>query len=351
MQNLVQQVMLSHLPGKRKQTASGWISFNAVCCTHLGESLDKRTRGGAIVTAQGGVTYHCFNCHFKTGWRPGAALSKNFKDLLRWLNVPEQTVDELRLETIRLKQGLPQRFKYKAQIPEFATRPLPTDTRTFAEMVTWCNIAGNDATPNDFVDVATYVLGRKIDPIAYDLAWSSQTDLALNRRVIIPLKYQHRIVGYTARDIDNKQRLKYYSDEPANFVFNLDQQDSDRAFVLLCEGPFDAMSVDGVAMMGSEVSPGQAYLINSLQRQVIVVPDFDRQVNDNGKVKWPGQALIDMALEYKWCVSFPDWWEKCKDINDAVIRYGRLFTIKNILDRTETNPVKIELIRKRLLNA
>lgn len=351
MQNLIQQVFAAHLPNKRKHTASGWISFNAVCCTHRGESLDKRNRGGAIITSQGGATYHCFNCHFKAGWRPGAALSQNFKELLHWLNVSDQTVGQLRLETIRLKQGLPQRFSYKAQIPTFNTQPLPADTRTFEEMVTWCNIAGSDATPKDFIDVATYVLDRKIDPIAYELSWSTQTELALNRRVIIPLKYQQRVVGYTARDVDNKHSLKYYSKEPANFVFNLDRQNSDRAFVLVCEGTFDAMSVDGVAVMGSAVSPGQAYLINSLRRQVIVVPDYDKQVKDDGKVVWPGQKLIDMALEYKWCVCFPDWWEKCKDANDAVKRYGRLFTMKNILDRTETNPVKIELLRKRLLNA
>ena len=48
MQNLVQQTLLLHLPGKRKQTASGWLSFNAVCCIHNGESADTRGRGGIV---------------------------------------------------------------------------------------------------------------------------------------------------------------------------------------------------------------------------------------------------------------------------------------------------------------
>ena len=34
------------LPAKHKRTASGWVSFNAVCCTHNGENQDKRQRGG-----------------------------------------------------------------------------------------------------------------------------------------------------------------------------------------------------------------------------------------------------------------------------------------------------------------
>jgi len=30
--------ILSILPGKKKQTSSGWTSFNAICCTHFGHS-------------------------------------------------------------------------------------------------------------------------------------------------------------------------------------------------------------------------------------------------------------------------------------------------------------------------
>ena len=38
--------LLSYIPQKRKHTSSGWISFNAPCCVHQGESQDKRLRGG-----------------------------------------------------------------------------------------------------------------------------------------------------------------------------------------------------------------------------------------------------------------------------------------------------------------
>jgi len=47
----------TYLPGKRKSTASGWISFNAVCCVHNGHSQDKRGRGG-IKTSNQGWSYH-----------------------------------------------------------------------------------------------------------------------------------------------------------------------------------------------------------------------------------------------------------------------------------------------------
>ena len=39
---LIKETILDHLPFRRRQTPSGWISFNAVCCD------DKGNRGGLI---------------------------------------------------------------------------------------------------------------------------------------------------------------------------------------------------------------------------------------------------------------------------------------------------------------
>ena len=84
----------------------------------------------------------------------------------------------------------------------------------------------------------------------------------------------------------------------------------------------------------------QADIIDSLAREVIVVPDRDRA----------GVKLIDSALEYGWHVSFPVWQETCKDVSEAVERYGKLFVLKSILDARETGRLKIELKKKRLNN-
>ena len=46
--------LLSYIPQKRKNTSSGWVSFNAPCCVHKGESQDKRLRGG-IKQAEDGI--------------------------------------------------------------------------------------------------------------------------------------------------------------------------------------------------------------------------------------------------------------------------------------------------------
>ena len=88
--SLIIDTVTSHLPPKRKATPSGWISFNAVCCHHNGNTMDTRARGGIMITE--GVSYHCFNCGFKASWQPGRPLSVKFKKLLRWLNVEDNII-------------------------------------------------------------------------------------------------------------------------------------------------------------------------------------------------------------------------------------------------------------------
>ena len=73
--SVVKDILLTFLPGKRKQTPSGWLSFNAPCCHHNGTSADKRGRGGLITNGDGGISFHCFNCGFKASWQPGRNLS------------------------------------------------------------------------------------------------------------------------------------------------------------------------------------------------------------------------------------------------------------------------------------
>jgi DNA primase len=104
------------------------------------------------------------------------------------------------------------------------------------------------------------------------------------------------------------------------------------------EGIFDALSISGLALMHNEVSDAQVRLIRSLGKEIIVVPDQDR----------PGMELVDRAVELGWSVSIPKW-EGCKDVNDAVKKYGRLATMLTIMQAQETSRIKIEMRRKQIV--
>lgn len=319
----VQDSVLELLPAKRKKSSSGWISFNAPCCIHRGETADTRSRGGIITAGDGSISYHCFNCNYKVSYKPGWHLSYKFRKLLNWLGANDNTIRRLVIEAVRIKDivGTENVEPVKVDI-QFKPRMLPDDLKP---------------VQHDSMALE-YCLSRCIDLNVYPLLVSDRIEHNLNRRVIIPFTWQNKLIGYTGRTWDNTVKPKYYSQYEPNYVYNIDNQFANAAFVIVCEGPFDAMSIDGVAVLSNECSEIQADIIDQLGREVILVPDGDRA----------GSKLIHNAIEFGWSVSFPIWLENCKDINEAVVKYGKLFVLKTILLSKETSKLKIELMRKRL---
>jgi hypothetical protein len=346
--NSVQEYTLGILPAKRKKGSSGWISFNAVCCQHSGENSDTRSRGGVITGAMGQINYHCFNCGFKTGYQPGRVLSFKFRKLLGWLGADQNEIQRLVFDALRVRDIVdPGIVAEPEEEIKFEKRKLPAEALSFLALVEFYELA-DKSYPRGMIHAVEYACSRKIDLQKYEFFWSPEVEHKMSHRIIIPFKYQGETIGYTARALVDGIKPKYYTDYPGNFVFNLDQQHRDNKFVIVCEGPFDAMSVDGVSVQANDLSETQAELIEALGKQVIVIPDFDRHVNRQGKSVWPGEQLIKRAMEFGWSVSFPIWRETCKDVNDAVIKYGKLFVLKSILAATESNPLKIRLIANKI---
>lgn len=326
--NLIQASVQTFLPGKRKATPSGWTSFNAVCCHHRGEKADTRKRGGVLFNEEG-FQYHCFNCGFKAGWTPGRLLSKNTKDLFRWMGMPDDEIGKLNIEALRSKEDSQ---VIKAPVINFNLEPrlLPLHSRPLLECL-------EDDPNEDVIAVADYLINRGAELDWYNWHWSSEN--GYRDRVIIPFYNNGEIVGWTGRKIrDGKP--KYLTDAQPGYVFNVDNQVDDREVVLVVEGQFDAIAIDGVAIMHNEPNATQIARINSLGKRVIVVPDRDK----------PGAKMIDPALANGWAVSLPPWEADVKDCADAVKRYGRIYTLLTILNYCETNEIKIQLLKKKLEN-
>jgi len=341
MLNSILDTVTSLLPGKRKtNSVSGWISFNAVCCHHRGESPDSRGRGGIITNATGSISYSCFNCNYTANYTPGRHLNYKFRKLLTWLGADENTVKRLVIDAIRIKELVePESVEAPREEIVFKPRPLPEQAQTLQALHTFYELANNNTTvPREFHDAVIYAASRKIDLTRYDCYWTPERAYNLHKRLIIPFTWQNEVIGYTARAVYDDVSPKYYSQYDTDYVYNVDRQRNDSKFVVVVEGPIDAMAIDGVAILSNECSEVQADIIDSLAREVIVVPDRDRA----------GVKLIDSALEYGWHVSFPVWQETCKDVSEAVERYGKLFVLKSIIAARETGRLKIELKKKRL---
>jgi hypothetical protein len=325
--SLIADTLLTYLPGKRKTTPSGWISFNAVCCS------DDRGRGGFIINGGDAVSYHCFNCGFKCSWQPGRHISQKMNKFMRDLNIPDDVISQLRLEALKLDQN--NNTEIRNIIPKFDARALPMDARSFEEWVTFLKIAGEDyIIPDAFVGVVDYTSKRKIDPNSYPFYYTNK--VGFNNRIIIPFLYKGEVVGWTARAINDAQP-KYLSEQQPGYVFNLDNQQDDRQFIIVSEGPFDALSIDGCALLGAEIKEGQNWLLKQLGKEIVLVPDRDHE----------GPRTVEQAIEYGWSVSMPDWPKGVKDINDAVIKLGRLATMWLIASAKESNSLKVQLRAKK----
>lgn len=326
--SIVKETLLQFAPIKRKQTPSGWISFNAPCCHHNGTSADTRGRGGLIGNTDGGISYHCFNCGYKASWQPGRNLSYKMKNLMKWFNAPDDVITKLALDVMKLNEGETDNF-YTVQLPTFVDVELPQDAKPIKDIE-------NDI-PTHLIDVLKYMKERNLYLDDYNFYWSPS--LGYRDRLIIPFYYNKKIVGFTARTFLPNKRPKYLSNQQPGYVFNFDEQRPEKIFVIVCEGPIDAIHVEGVAVLGSEIKDQQVAMINSLNKQVIVVPDKDKA----------GSKMIETALEQGWSVSMPDWGKDINDIGDCVKQHGKLYTLYSIVNNSESSKLKIQLREKQWL--
>jgi hypothetical protein len=333
--NLIQNTILTSLPAGRKKTPSGWISFNAPCCVHNGESADKKKRGGIMTSADGTVSYHCFNCGFKANYVIGRKLNQKMRLFMSYIGITDDTIRKLAIEAMREEES-DTKFE-KKKFVTFNKKELPKNTRT---LDTWLEKYTTGALSNTELksidNLLNYLSSRGIGPDWYDFMYSTDKVWDVYQRLLIPFYWRGDIVGFTGRMFEESNGVKYYTDVWPGYVFNMDAQDWSRKFVLVTEGPFDAITISGVSILGSEINDTQRELIDGLGRQVIVVPDRDA----------PGEKLINQAIEFGWSVAFPEWDKTVGDVADAVLKYGRLFTIQSILKTTERSKLKIDLKRK-----
>jgi hypothetical protein len=320
--------ILAHLPAKRKQSGSGWVSVNAPCCVHNGETQDRRQRGGIKITEQG-WSWHCFNCGFTASFMNGRTLSFRTRKLLTWLGVPQQEIERMNLESLRHRsvQGIlddRQRTVDVLQNIRFEDRELPEGF-----------VMVDEHTPLHYE-----YLRQRCVPTDYPAGMNAPPPTAkwsVRPGVIIPFTYDGRIVGHTTRFLDDKNP-RYIHDMQPGYVFGTDLQRTDWQHVIVMEGVFDALSVSGLAVLHAEINDAQVKVIRSLGKEITVVPDQDSA----------GLKLIDRAIELGWAVSIPQWPTHIKDVNDAVKEFGRLGTLIDIMQARETNRIKIEMAKKRL---
>ena len=85
-----------------------------------------------------------------------------------------------------------------------------------------------------------------------------------------------------------------------------------------------------------KIFPNQYEIIEELDKQIVLLPDFDAA----------GIDTVNIAVKRGWSVAFPEWDDGIKDANDAAQYYGRLFTVRSVLESVETSSTKIKILAK-----
>jgi len=249
---------------------------------------------------------------------------------MRDLNISDDVIAQLRLEALRLDDN--NAAEIRSIIPKFDIRALPMDSQLITDLL--------KNPPEKLIPVLEYMVNRKIYPEDFPFYWTPK--VGFSSRLIIPFLYKGNIVGWTSRTV-NDATPKYLSEQQPGYVFNLDNQeplpweDDNKEFVIVSEGPFDALSIDGCALLGAEIKDSQNWLLKQLGKEIVLVPDRDAA----------GKNTLEQAIEYGWSISMPEWPANVKDINDAVVKLGKLATLWLIVSAKESNALKIRLRAKQ----
>lgn len=306
-------------------SGTGWYPVLHTTC----DKGKKGPRGGFRFDGDV-VAFHCFNCGTKTVYDPSSTgregqslMPAKMQKILQDFNIPEDEWKKVLFSALSLrdkggKNGSKLEIKLKI---EPTVIELPENfylLKNAKEGDVWAEIA------------RIYLKERKIDPLSYDFMLSKKNDdIRMNKwlgRVIIPIYKDNHLIFYQGRDLTGTKQKKY--ENPAvsreKIMYGYDKLFEYNDLPLyIVEGWFDAKSIDGVAIFGNEISKSQANWLNRSNKKKVYIPD---RFGD-------GTRGALEALELGWSISTPSIGD-CKDINEAVVKYGRLYVMKSIAENT-----------------
>jgi 5S rRNA maturation endonuclease (ribonuclease M5) len=279
---------------------------------------------------ESGFVFSCFNCGFKAGSTWGSKLTINAKMFLKWIGMTDQDINKLDFDSLRNNtKSITLEKKLDLSLP---TVELPENSRPIKDLL------AEHHTDIRLDLVIQYIKARGMTLDWHNWHWSPSP--GYSDRLLIPFYHDNRIVGWTGRKITTTKVAKYLTSSHPGYVFNLSAQPLARKYCIVVEGQLDAIAIDGVGIMHNKPTDTQCARLNSLNKEIIIVPDRDSA----------GATIITAALNNQWSISCPPWESHIKDVADAQKQYGRLYTLQSILHYKESNPIKIKIMQRQLEN-
>lgn len=309
--------------------SDGWARcFCEVC----GDGSRKKGPRGGWKFEGDFVSYHCFNCGVDANFSPDREFpfSKDMRKVLDAFGIPKK---EYLAVAYANKVFSEKKDADTLKVPEKKIPPLK-----FFDIPPHFYLLRDAGLDNTVASAARkylykeYRLSEESYPFYLSTGQAGAGEKSaqvknLVGRIIIPFFKNNKMIYYQARALDDETKPKYLNmDIPkTNIIFNMDvlYRNTDRPLYVF-EGVFDAMHVDGVAVMENNVTSNQIEILNKSPRPKVVVPDR------NGDSK----KLVEIALEEGWGIAIPEIGTGSKDLCEGIQKFGKLFVINSLVRKT-----------------
>ena len=305
-----------------RTSAKGWAPVLCRVCNDHGK---KGMRSG-FKFEDGGFGYNCFNCGIGAQFSTNSTdmPSDDMKTICAAFGIPDDFISALELQVIHNRTNgnevgkrVFDRSKTSGakvlEMPQYfmPLKDLPADDpiRELAEL----HLTEDRRMTAD--DYPFYVAKRTDDPESRKWA---------NRLIIPEYNHNNQLIFWQGRDLIGTASRKYLSvdTEREGVMYGMHEiYNRTNAPLFVTEGIVDAWHVKGCATLGRQLTPTMISLLNSSTREKVIIPD---RMGD-------GRDLAMQGLRQGWKIATPDLGQ-CKDITEAVVKYGKLYVIKNIME-------------------
>lgn len=318
--------------------AKGWYPILCKICNDHG----RKGLRASFNFNDGKICYHCFNCGHMAIYDPVVSLKPDDKmiKVLQSFEIPDNEWKPLILESLSAGNKRVNSQANTSQINTIEIEPveIPLPNHFY-------RLGDKDSTDKWTIIARDYLeYDRSIDPDAYPFYLSKGgTDKESQKwlgRLIIPFYKENKLIFYQGRSLRKNVVRKYESPgfEKSRVLFGYDQiLKNTNGPLFVVEGWFDAYSIDGVAILGSRLSKEQLIWLNKSKRHKVVIPD-----KYGHEAKLAKQALD--RFDQGWTISVPDFLrqEDYKDVSDGVVKYGKLYVLKDIISHIAPTKLQAE---------
>lgn len=311
--------------------SKGW---SRCYCEVCGDGSRKKGPRGGWAFDGDMAFYHCFNCGIDANFDPNRdhPFSKDMRAVLDGFGIPKTEYNAIAYANkMKADKGDSKKPEHKPVIVQYHEIPdhfYPLDEAPLTNQMA--------AQARKFLR-EKYNLNQDAYPFYLSTGKVGKDDdirisahvKALAGRIIIPFFKNGRLIYYQARSMEPNPAKKYLNMEvpKTSIIFNMDQlhRNYDRPLYVF-EGAFDAMHVNGVAVMENSMTQNQIELLNRSPRQKIIVPDR----------KGDSKKLVQQGLDLGWGVAIPEIGKECKDICEGILKYGKLHVLNSLVKKTYT---------------